>query len=181
MLGQLAGEGEHGRGGALRAQREGAHRGTVVLAHGRVGDLPAHRLGEQARRGLDARAKTVLAHDPSGEGVVRRDGRLADELGIAAEPSQRPGQVKADAVRQLAGGLPGEGEAEHLVRADVLVSDEPHHPKGHQLRLARAGAGDDEQRLIRRCGDDRLLLGAELIPQPEQPAQFLRREAGADG
>ena len=52
VLGQLAGEVEHGRGRAGLAEREVAHRRAVVLAHGRVGQLPAGRLGQQPHRRL---------------------------------------------------------------------------------------------------------------------------------
>ena len=47
---------------------------------------------------------------------------------------------------------------EHRVGTDEPVGDQPHHPRGHRLGLARPGAGDDDGRRERRL-DDRRLLG----------------------
>ena len=57
------------------------------------------------------------------------------------------------------GGLARERQAQHLLGADQPVGDEPHHPRGHRLGLARAGAGGDERGLRGRADDRRLLLG----------------------
>ena len=77
-----------------------------------------------------------------------------------AEPADQLAEPLPDPVRQLAGRLAGEGEAEDLLRADVPVGDQPDHPGGHRLGLAGAGAGDHQQRLDRRGDDGGLLAGS---------------------
>ena len=75
---------------------------------------------------------------------------------------------RADPRGQLRRGLAGEREPEHLLRADGAGADEPHHPRGHDGGLARAGAGDDDARLERRADGVQLLLAegdAEQVGQ----------------
>ncbi len=78
---------------------------------------------------------------------------------VAAEPPYQLAEPRPDPVRQLAGRLAGEGESEDLLGPRVRVGDQPHHPGGHRLGLARAGPGDDQQRLDRRGDDLGLLRG----------------------
>ena len=68
---------------------------------------------------------------------------------------------------------------EHLTRPGVAVGDQPHHPGGHRLGLARAGPGDHHER-SGRCGDDRgLLVGGR--EQAEGGGQFGRAVARRHG
>ena len=66
-------------------------------------------------------------------------------------------EAPLDPLGELAGGLAGEGEAEHLLGADVTVRDEPHDPTGHGLGLAAACAGDHDRRRGRSLDHGRLL------------------------
>ena len=68
------------------------------------------------------------------------------------------GEAPLDALGELAGGLAGEGQPEHLVAADEAVRDEPDDAPRHRLGLAAAGPRDDEGGSERR-GDHRRLLG----------------------
>ena len=68
--------------------------------------------------------------------------------------------------RHLAGGLVGKRDGQNRVRRDALFLDEPRDAAGDDAGLARAGAGQDEQRALGRfnggalfgiqIGDERL-------------------------
>ena len=64
--------------------------------------------------------------------------------GVALDDAAPLRKPTPDAPAQLGGGLAGEGQPEHRVRGDQPVGDQPDHPGGHRLGLARAGAGDDD-------------------------------------
>ena len=95
-------------------------------------------------------------------GVVDREGRLvAQPLGLAAQDAgahrvegRDPHDARhradegADAAAHLAGGLVGEGDGEDLVGAHAAHADEVGDAVGEHARLARAGAGQDEQRAL---------------------------------
>ena len=110
----------------------------------------------------------MLADEPAGVGVVRRDARRATEhlcpaavvLGRRPEPGalQAP-QSLADALGQLRGRLAREGQPQHLVGSDQTVGDEPDDPCGHRLGLAGSGARDDEQGPGPGLDDRGLLVG----------------------
>jgi hypothetical protein len=115
--------------------------------------------GDQPGVALDAQPQPVLGDQPSGERVVGEDQFLAG-LGVGGE---YPGPVQRlpHAAAQLAGGLAGEGQTEHLFGQHLAGPDEPHHPRGHHRRLAGPGAGDDHCRFQRR-GDRCELLPGEV-------------------
>ena len=95
------------------------------------------------------------------------------ELGEALQPA-------LDALGQLARGLAGEGEAEHLVAADDPVRHEPDHARGHRLGLAAAGARDHERGLERRLDHRRLLVGGRELPEGRGDDRR-RQDAGGHG
>ena len=141
--------------GQLEQRVDDRRRAVADLRHVAVpalddlaGVLPRGRLGEQPALRLDAQPQRVLADQTTGERVVRRDVRVA--VGLTQVGHQPLGgqaaQPAADPLGQLAGGLAGERQAEHLVGRGQLVGDQPDHPGRHRLGLARARAGDDEQR-----------------------------------
>ena len=61
-----------------------------------------------------------------------------------------------EAVRDLAGGLVGEGERADARRIDTQLLHEMAHALDEAVRLAGAGSGEDEQR-SRRSRDRRAL------------------------
>ena len=161
VLGQLTGEPQHHRShggrGLLGVEVVG------VLAYDAESQLPQFGFAQQASVRFDGQKQTVFAQQVPGERVVGADGgRIVGEVGHPgpcghqARPRE-PGEPRADTAQQLAGGLAGERQPEHLARPGVSVGDQPHHPRCHRLGLARAGTGDDDQR-AGRCGDHRGLL-----------------------
>ena len=81
------------------------------------------------------------------------DIRAAGNEAGAGQPCQ-PG---ANPSQQLTRGLAGERQAEHLAGPGVAVGDQPHHPRRHRFRLARARARDHHERSGWRS-DHRLLF-----------------------
>ena len=61
--------------------------------------------------------------------------------------SGRPAEV-LDAVAHLAGRLIGEGDGQDAVAGDVLDFHQVGDAMGEDARLARPGAGDDEDRSV---------------------------------
>lgn len=91
-------------------------------------------LDAQLRR--DAQLDRVFAHEPVAERVERRHRRAREPVGHAL----------VHARLHLGGGLVGEREPEDLLGPGALRGDEPGDAAGEDLRLARAGAGDDQER-----------------------------------
>ena len=144
----------------------GAHELAVLLGRAqlvlRVGDLGLHRARGEA---LDVDVEVVEAalDQPA------RVGRVVDrELAGVAEPvgvrPQHPGaggverhhphrahraaDEQLDPLAHLLRGLVGEGDREDLVRTGEAGADQPRDPVGEHARLARAGAGQDQQRAL---------------------------------
>ena len=196
MLGQVAGQLEHGRGDRLRRPDDLVHR-PVVGRHDLGRELPGQGGGDQPHGRFEALAQGVVADQPARVGVIGADHRIpaervlgpggallirarlvrAGKLGVQGTRAAQPLQAGPHPVGELGCGLPGEGQAEHPVRADHPVGDQPDHPGRHRLALARARARDDRQRAGRR-GDHRRLLRRRL-GQPEQPRQLSRSDRSA--
>ena len=128
----------------------------ALLVVGVVDDEPRR----QADRGA------VRAQDPGAEGV---EGAHLD----------LPPVVRADEgddpLAHLAGGLVREGDGEDPPRGDVPDADEVGDAVGDDPRLARSGAGEDEERPLGRR-DGAGLLGVEA---GEDPRLQLRAVSGA--
>ncbi len=126
------------------------------------GELVAGCVGQQPGGGFEADAQAVVGQQTAGEGVVRRDDRLAgrvvrvDGLGVGHTGFD---QRLADPLGEFTGGLVGEGQAEHLLGGDLSGADQPDHAGRHHGRLARAGSGHDHLRGGRRGDAGRLLRG----------------------
>ena len=173
VLGHLTGERHHGGDHRGRHLVDVVHR-AVVAVHDLGGVLPRRRLGEHPGIGLDTEAQTLLAHEPTGVGVVGEHRRAVGQpecaVGVLLRHpqtcrTQRP-QLPGHPFGQLTGGLAGEGEPEHLVGLDEPVGDQPDDPVGHRLGLARAGTRDDEHRPVGVCLDNRpLLVGRREEPE----------------
>jgi len=190
VLGERARQAEDRR--RHRARREV---GLEVLGpgvHDVVGDLPAAGVAEHPGRRLHAEAQRVLRDERGRVGVVRRHcgrderaARPALAAGVAllgppdapTEHEVEGAQPPPDALRELAGRLAGEGQAEHAVALHQPVRDEVHDARRHRLRLARARTRDDEHRLERRLDDGHLLR--RRLGQAEQARDLHRAEARA--
>ena len=134
---------EAGERVAMPAARslDAAQRVELILL---VGDAEAR---------LEQHVGAELAEQLGAEGV---DGAALDLRRGVAEPRLEP-------MRDLAGGLVGERERADARRVEMQVLDQEVDALGQAVRLARAGAGEDEQRAgvgfdrraLRRRGDER--------------------------
>lgn len=145
VLGEFAVQGDQvgdqvGEGAGERGER--AAGGAQHLG----GELEAGGVGEQPHVGFDADPQAVLLEQPAGEGVVGGDLRFAERLRAVLPGDTGPQQGGAHAFGEFAGGLVGEGEAEHLLGPDGAGADQPDHPGGHHRGLAGPGAGHDHGR-----------------------------------
>ncbi len=160
----VAGEAVDHAGAELVAGGVGDHPGVGLVADAQA------VLGEQRRRRRrcrwrrSARSTPPRRPRPAVAGRARR-GR-----------SQRTGlhQGVEDLAAQLAGGLGGEGQPEHLVGPHLAGDDEVDHPGRHQRGLAGAGAGDHDGRRQRRR-DRRPLLRARREVGAHDPLELLGR------
>ena len=136
-----------------RQRHQGVHRCMASLGSA----AGALEFGEDLEVTLGVKLRQ-MRHEPA---------RL--ELGESLQPALDP-------LGELAGGLPGEGEAEHLIAPHDPVRDEPHHARRHRLGLAAAGAGDHQRGFERRLDDGPLLRrGRELA---ERRGDDVRRQRG---
>ena len=122
-------------------------------------DQPVHAARREAL-GVEVQVADDVAGQPHRIGLVV-DGELAgvaEAVGVGPQdaharrverahphrPGHRPDE-RGDAVAHLVGGLVGERDGEDLRRGHALV-DQVGDAVGEHPRLARTGAGDDEQR-----------------------------------
>ena len=110
--------------------------------------LVARVVDREAAR--EAEVVRLAAQQPGAQGVEGRDPHAP---AVAVEQG-------ADAVAHLLGGLVGEGHGEHLVERRVPLLDEVGDAMRDDARLARAGAGENQQRAIDVL-DGAALLGIE--------------------
>ncbi len=110
----------------------------VELLHAALDEPPAVVLVVDGERALVAHALGLAAQHARAHAVEGADPHSA---------RHRPHEA-LDALLHLAGGLVGEGDGHHLVRACVLHLEQPGHPMREYARLAGAGAGKDEQRAL---------------------------------
>ena len=104
----------------------------------------------------------MLGQEPLGEGVqgadggavelVERDPAAVADLGAGAGVGLSL-ELLADPVAQLGGGLVGEGDGGDVGQLGGSARHQSHHPVDQRGRLARAGAGLDEQRRAEVVGD----------------------------
>ena len=136
-----------------------------------VGDLRLHRARGEA---LDVDVEVVealLDQPPLVRRVVDRElARVAEPVGVGAQhpgaggveghhPHRARGAAdqQLDALAHLLRGLVGERDREDLVGAGLARAQQVGDPVGEHAGLARAGAGQDQQRPL--TVDDRLALG----------------------
>ncbi len=126
------------------------HRGVLVLG---IEDLKELRqAGVAVVRAQQAVAQAVKGADPHAAGADR--------------------QHRRDAREHLACRLVGEGHGENAARAHVPGLDQPGDASSENARLPRAGASEDQRRLVGKgdCGE---LLGIEVFEE--------RHRTGAKG
>ena len=104
----------------------------------------------------DADRLAVAAQDAGTERVERAGLHVA--AGLLADQGDDP-------LAQLPGGPIREGDREDLPGRDATDADEIGHPMGEHTRLARPGAGQDEQRPVGRR-DGPCLLRVEVAGDP---------------
>ncbi len=167
VLGELTPQPQHHRGDRRRGL-VGAQLAAVSGDHIER-QLPQLGLAEQPGVRFHGEQRAVLTQQRAGEGMIGADHRGA--RGVAAgkavgvppacggADAGQSGQPGPNAPQQLAGGLAGERQTQHLAGFGVAVGDQPHHPRGHRLRFAGSGSRDDHQRARRRANDRGLLLG----------------------
>ncbi len=110
----------------------------------------------------------ALAVEEGGRrGAVGRPRRAQLGVGEAVEGARR-GQVAqaegAEAGVELAGGLAGEGDREHVAGVGVAGEAAVRDPAGEHPGLARAGAGEDGER-VGRAGDGGALVRVEAVEE----------------
>ena len=184
VLGQVAGQLEHGRGHRLRGPDDLVH-GPVVGGHDRRRQLPGQGGRDQPHGRLEPLAQGVVTDQAPGVGVIGADHRIAGERVLRVVGAGRPGfgqacpaqpfQPGAHPVGELGGRLPGEGEPEYPVRAHHPVGHQPDQPGRHRLALARPRAGHHRERPERRRDHRGLLRGG--LGHPQQPGQLDRAVA----
>ena len=119
--------------------------------------------GEHAEVGREPQLQRVLLDQPVAEGV--EGGEL--HVGVTV------GDERVHPLLHLDGGLVGEGEGEDLGGAGAPGRDQVGDPPGDDGGLARAGAGDDEQR-ARLVSDRRRLALGQALEDPLGAARGLR-------
>ena len=116
------------------AQQDGLH----VVGHAQTG----RHVGLICELDEDALAGRVNRADPAA-----LDERDQIDPALAAQPG-------ADALPQLAGGTPGEGDGEHLRRQVIALGDGAHVALDEHRRLARAGTRIHEDATVRLDGGE---------------------------
>ena len=164
ILGHRPAQLEHGADHRVEVLVEVGQRGVRRPGHHGAGELPRAGVAEDGAVGLAPDQHRVVAEDRVGERVVGRDlGRLERVVVVGDQPLL--GQLAdalADAGEQLPRGLARERQPEDLARPHLLVGEQPEHPVGHGLRLAAAGARDDERGRQIGLDDGDLLRGRRV-------------------
>ncbi|GAB3863819.1 hypothetical protein GCM10027610_111160 [Dactylosporangium cerinum] len=157
LLIERVGLGEGPLGGADRLGGEGLGVDQLVL---QVGDLRGQPAGRIAFR-VEVELADHELHEPAGVvGVIDRERRLETRVVVLGPQDAHARRVErrhphqpgatadevGDALLHLAGGLVGEGDRDDLTGVHGTGREQIGDPAGQHLGLARAGAGDDEQR-----------------------------------
>ena len=131
----------------------------------RVGDLVVDRGGREALR-VDVELLDAALHEPARVGLVvdRELARVAEPVRIGAQHPRAGGverhqphrpraraDEQLDALAHLLRGLVRERDREDLARARLAGREQVGDPVRQHARLARAGAGEDQQRPARRA------------------------------
>ena len=97
--------------------------------------------------------------------VVRAQEAVAQAVeGADPHAARADRQHRRDAREHLLRRLVGERDGEDAAGADVARLDQPGDAGGEDARLSRAGAGEDQRRLVRQ-GDRGELLGIEILEE----------------
>ena len=155
------------------AQRLGPFHPVLCLADAREGRARRHQLvvdAELALRLLDDGdlVGRVVDDEVAGEPNLRRlaaqQSRAQRVEGGQPDGARSRPDERLDTVPHLLRGLVGEGHRQHLIRARVTVADEVRNAERDDARLARAGAGEDQQRPF-PMQHGLALLGVQLIEE----------------
>jgi len=124
----------------------------------RLGPAPTHDRDEEPDLALDHLGRGAALVERTAAQLRERDGvdGARGEGRVDAEPAQ--------AVLQLARGLAGERDREHVGRVVEALAGPPRDAPGEHARLPRSRGRVDRQRDGRR-GDGLALLGVEVVEQ----------------
>ena len=146
---------------------------------------PVHEVGRilavvDGELRIEAETRRVFAQEPRADGMERA--RIGGRGGGRSFGRQAAGEEPLDPPAELGRGAAREGRQHDALRIGA-GEDERRHPMGEHRRLARARAGDDEQRpgtvgLADPVLDRELLLGVELDDR-HRANQGERHEANA--
>ena len=130
---------------------------------------PVHQIGRilavvDGELRIEAETRRVFAQEPRADGVERAG--IGGRGGGRGFGRQAAGEEPLDPPAELRRGAAREGREHDALRIGA-GEDERRHPMGEHRRLARARAGDDEQRpgpfgLADPVLDRELLLGVEF-------------------
>ncbi len=178
VLGHVPGQPQRLRDEPGRGHAEGV-RDHRMRTHDGAHEPVGVRASEQPRLRFHADPQAVVPDERAGVGVVRGHRGAAQVLGLPVEAgdleagAQQGVHAPIDPLGELTGRLPGERDAEDLVRAHETVGHEPDHAVGHGGGLAGAGAGQHQARSER--GGDHLGLLLRGRGQPQPCRDVLRR------
>ena len=176
---------------ALGERHVGAGRDVLVLAAAEERRQRREEPGRVAERPVlvQLELEEVLAHEDDHFGArqhshVGRQSEFERELpdqAVAECMERRDRGVRVavrdeliDTDRHLLGRLVGERQGEDLRRTGTAGGNEPGDPAGDDLRLARPGAGHDQQRTL-AVGHRSKLIRVEAAEQRVEADRILRR------
>ena len=151
-----------------------------------VGDPGADR-ARRVALGVDLELLQAALQHPQRVGLVvdREAARVAEALGLDPQqpraggveghhphPPRDPADQRGDPLAHLVRGLVGEGDRQDLVRMRPAGRQQPGDPVGQGAGLARAGAGEDQQRAL--AEGDRLAL--RTVEAGEQALDLVRAD-----
>ncbi len=132
------------------------------------------RVGQDRERRIDARLDRPLAQEIGAEGVDGADVRFFEVMHGVVEERARGGvrrrlrarslELFAQAQLQLAGGLFAERDRDDLADRGALVLDQRDDAADELGRLAGAGGGFDDERLVELRRDQLAILGPRRPP-----------------
>ena len=154
---------------------------TLILIHHLDGNTVQFGLADDAGAGFHRQQQPKFPNKLPRKCVIGGRRRACGTQSIS-EPSRRIKRCNVgdtsklpqpiiDALPQLLRGLPGEGEAQHLVGVYEAIGHKPHHPGRHGFGFTSAGTGHHQHGAKIGLYYGRLLLRRGVF-LPQQPGEF---------